>query len=101
MAVAVKLDDTNYFSSKTHLLANLRGYELVPFVESQMDTTDPSAIQQDQLLLGWLFAALSPAILSQVVAYTTSYNVWIALQKLFNAKSRSRKLHLRHELLHT
>lgn len=41
---------------------------------------------------------LSPSILSQVAAYTSLHDVWIALQNIFNAKLRSRKLQLWHEL---
>lgn len=97
-AAAIKLDESNFFSWKTQVLANLRGYELLHYVEAPVDKSDPAAVQQGQFLIGWIFSALSPSILSQVVAYTTSYEVWSALQHLINAKSRSRKLQLRHEL---
>lgn len=98
MATAIKLDDSIIFSWKAHTLANLRGYELLHFVDVPVDVSDSLAVQQDQLLMGWLFAALSPSILSQVATYTTSYDFWKALQNIFNAKSRSRRLQLRHEM---
>lgn len=42
--------------------------------------------------------ALSPSILCQVAVYTTSYDVWHAILNIFNAKSRSQRLQLQHEL---
>lgn len=97
-APAIKLDDNNFFSSKAHTLANLRGYELLHLIHAPVDESNSLAIQQDQLLLGWIFASLSPGILSQEAACSTSHDIWTVLQKLFNTKSRSRKLQLRHEL---
>lgn len=94
----VKLDENNFFSWKSHTLANLCGYELLDYIESPVNESDSHAVKQDQLLLGWLFSALSPSILSQVAAYVTSYDVWKALQNLYNTKSRSHELHLQNEL---
>lgn len=77
--------------------SDIRGYELLEFVDTPVDELDPLVVQQDQLLHGWLFSALSPSSLSQVAAYTSSHDVWSALQNIFNTKSRSRKLQLWHE----
>lgn len=98
VAATVKLDNSNFFSWKAQTVANLRGHDLLTFIEQPVDKENAVAVQQDQLLLGWLFSALSPTVLSQVASYTTSYEVWAALQGIFNIQSKSRKLQLRHEL---
>jgi len=89
---AIKLDESNFFSWKVHTLANLCGYELLDFIEAPVDTSDSAVVQQDQLLLGLLFSELAPSILSQVTAFTTSYDVWITLQHLFNEIQKSKTL---------
>lgn len=40
-------------------------------------------VQHDQLLLGWLLSTITTIFLSQVPAYTTSYDVWHDLQEKF------------------
>lgn len=63
-----------------------------------MTETDPSLTQQDQLLLAWLFSAISPSVLPQITACKTSFDVWSALAAIFNTKSKTRVLQLRNQL---
>lgn len=59
----VRLDRTNYFTWKAQTLAHLRGHELLEFIESPVAESNPNLIQQDQLLLAWLFSAISASVL--------------------------------------
>ncbi|KAL5722651.1 hypothetical protein ACHQM5_006144 [Ranunculus cassubicifolius] len=54
--------------------------------------------KQDQILLGWLLSSLSETVLAQVVGLNTSRDVWVALERHYSSKSKSRILHLRREL---
>lgn len=47
MAIAIKLDETNFFSWKAQTLTNLHGYELLQFVDTPMDDSDPFEVQQN------------------------------------------------------
>lgn len=54
----VRLDMMNYFTWKAHPLAHLREYELLPYIEHPIGEKDALIVQQDQLLLVWLFFAI-------------------------------------------
>lgn len=92
VAAMVKLDRSNFFSWKAQVIAHLRGYGLLDFFSSPVDLTNLLQVQQDQLLLGWLLSALSTTVLPQVASFTTSFEIWTALQDIFNLKSKSRRL---------
>lgn len=94
----VKLDRTNYFAWKAQVLTHLRGNELLRFIETAISDDDTVAIQQDQLLLGWIFSTLTPSVLPQVTPYSTSFTVWSALTGIFNAKSKTRILQVKNRL---
>lgn len=94
----VHLDRSNYFTWKAQILAHLQGYELLRFVEEAVTESGPSLAQQDQLLLAWLFLAISPSVLLQVTGHKTSREVWVALEEIFNTRSRSRILQLKYQL---
>lgn len=84
VVATVKLDGSNLFSWKAHTTAHLRGYYLLNYIESPVDKKDALVVQQDQLLLGWLLSSMSPAVLPQVEAFTSSIEVWTALQGIYN-----------------
>lgn len=94
----VRLDRNNYLVWKTHTTAHLRGYDLLYFMEKPVMVSNPSLIQQDQLLLAWLFSAISPSILPQITASRTSFEAWAMLEVIFNTRSKSRIIHLQNQL---
>lgn len=49
-------------------------------------------------MLGWIFLTITPLVLSQVTAYTTSFEVWTTLVAIFNVKSKTRILQLKNRL---
>lgn len=55
-------------------------------------------IQQDQLLLAWLFSAISTSVLPQIASHKTSHDLWTALGAIFNTRSKSRILQLKNQL---
>lgn len=71
----VKLDQGNFIAWEAHIKTILRGYDLLSYVEPSFVPLEDLDIRQDQLLLGWIFASLSPEILSQIVSYDTSAKV--------------------------
>lgn len=83
---------------KAHTLAHLRGYELLHFVEKLVTEDDPSLIQQDQLLLAWIFSAISVSMLHQITASRTSHKAWKMLKGIFNTRLKSRIIHLQNQL---
>lgn len=60
--------------------------------------TDPSLTQQDQLLLAWIFSAISASVLPQVTASRTSYEAWTTLEGIFNTRSKSRIIQFQNQL---
>lgn len=94
----VRLDRNDYFTWKVHTMSHLCGYELLQFIEKSITVDGPSMTQQDQLLLAWLFFAISTSLLPQVIIHKTSYKLWVALGQIFNTKLRTRILHLRNQL---
>lgn len=95
---AVRPDRNNCFVWKLHILSNLRGYELTEFVESNITASDPSLVRQDQLLLAWLFTAVSTPLLPLIASSHTSYEAWNILGGIFNTRSRSRIIQLQNQL---
>lgn len=80
------------------MLAHLRGYELLHFVEKPVTLCDPALTQQDQLLLTWLFSAITPSVLPQVTASQTSFEAWATLEGFFNTKSKTTVIQLQNQL---
>ncbi|GAV68517.1 UBN2_3 domain-containing protein [Cephalotus follicularis] len=87
--LSIKLTSTNYLIWRSQLLAFLRGYDLLSFVDGTtqppMKTLDDGSLnpaytawhKQDQLLLSWLFSSLTESIHAQVVGLDTSRSVWL------------------------
>lgn len=88
----VKLDRTSYFTWKAQVMMHLQGNGLLRFIEVEAGEDDVLAVQQDQLLFGWIFSTITPSVLLQVTPYMTSFKVWSALTGISNAKSKTRIL---------
>lgn len=63
-----------------------------------MTLIDPALTQQDQLLLVWLFSAISSLILPQVMISKTSFEAWTILEAIFNTRSKARIIQLQNQL---
>lgn len=94
----VKLDRSNYFAWEAQMITHLRGNGLLRFIETDIDTEDVVDSQQDQLLLGWIYSTITPSVLPQGTSYSTSFKVWTALTRIFNARSKTRILHNKNKL---
>ncbi|KAL8479736.1 hypothetical protein ACS0TY_026608 [Phlomoides rotata] len=105
----IKLTHSTYPSWRAHLIAFLRGHDLLGFIDgsSVCPTLDPSGsnaaivtswIRQDQLLLAAIFGSLVSNILSLVSSAPTSAEAWAVLTRLFASRFRSRVNQLKSEL---
>lgn len=56
-------------------------------------------INKEQEILSWLFIASTEDIHSQVLDCTFSHEVWIRLEKIYNATTRSRLMQLKFDLV--
>jgi len=90
----IQLDKDNYFSWEAQFSAMLRGFELMRYVEGNVDLSTPAARQQDQLILSWILTGVSMSILPQVVSYKTSAAIWQTLKRMYASSTQSRQLHL-------
>ncbi|GAV71752.1 UBN2_3 domain-containing protein [Cephalotus follicularis] len=99
--LSINLTSTNYLIWRFQLLALLRGYDLLSFVDGTtqppMKTLDDGSMnpvytawyKQDQLLLSWLFSSLTKSIHTQVVGLETSRSVWQFLNSAFASQSQA------------
>ncbi|KAL9426374.1 hypothetical protein AB3S75_033203 [Citrus x aurantiifolia] len=114
----VKLDRQNFMIWKSQVLPSILGNNLESLIngaklvptkflvqveEDQIVTTveNPEYIKwlrQDQFLLSWLLSTMTESVLSIVVQYTTSFEVWNALETLFASQSKARILQLKMQL---
>lgn len=105
----IKLTHTNYPSWRAHLVALLRGHDLLGFIDGtsvcpSIDSSGSNAasvtawIRQDQLLLAAIFGSLAPDVLPLVSSALTSAEAWGVLTRLFASRSRSRVNQLKSEL---
>ncbi|XP_042982037.1 uncharacterized protein LOC122311522 isoform X1 [Carya illinoinensis] len=93
------------------MIPYLKGQRLFHFVDgstappppllSDALTPNPDFLhwtQTDQIILSALISTLSDNLIAQVVGYSTSRQVWSALDKLFASQSQSRIIQLRYQL---
>ena len=55
-------------------------------------------LQQDQLVLSVLLSSLLEKVLSQVLFLSTSFDVWMDLERMFPSQSRARIMQIRLQL---
>ncbi|RVW68479.1 hypothetical protein CK203_060196 [Vitis vinifera] len=77
--ISVKLNSSNYPIWKAQALPYFRG-------------------QADSLILATLNASLTKDVLTQVMSYTTSREVWLALERTFSSIYRAKAIHIRTQL---
>ncbi|KAH7538420.1 hypothetical protein FEM48_Zijuj03G0197600 [Ziziphus jujuba var. spinosa] len=117
----MKLDEDNFILWKSQIIPSLRGHDLENFILSRgpmlTKNTDPEIeksegvvdgeeelnywIKQDQLLLGWIRAAISREVLRHLVGLQTTLNVWKTLETRYVSYSISQILSRRSQLQST
>ncbi|KAL9251846.1 Retrovirus-related Pol polyprotein from transposon RE1-like protein [Drosera capensis] len=116
-AVNIKLDHENYLLWKAQMMPFLRSQQLLGIVDGTIGapetmltvtTTDGATqvpnpayqnwLQQDQSVLSILLSSLSHDVLGRVLTLSTSYDVWVALERMFASQSRARIMHIRRQL---
>ncbi|OUZ99412.1 hypothetical protein BVC80_8537g10 [Macleaya cordata] len=108
--VTVKLDRSNFLLWHAQFLHFLQGYDLEGYVDGsnpcppqKLNNGSPNPAhstwrKQDKILLGWLLSSLTDSVLPTVVRYSTSADVWAALNRSFASKSEVHLLHMKKEL---
>jgi histone deacetylase 1/2 len=115
----VKLNHDNFLLWKAQLIPYFKGQDLFGYLDGSnikppklISVTHPESstisecinpayshwVRQDNLILSTLMTSLSEPILAQVVNYTTSKDVWYALEDTFSSRSRARTLQIRTQL---
>lgn len=90
----VQLDRDNYYSWEAQFLTMLHGFELMHYVEGNVDLTSSVACLQNHLILRWMLTDISSLILPQVASYRMSTEIQLCLQKLYASRTQTRQLHL-------
>jgi gag-polypeptide of LTR copia-type/GAG-pre-integrase domain len=112
--IHTKLDNENFLLWKSQIYHVLRGHGLIGFLDGSRSAPDPTVagangtsspnpkheswIQQDQLILAWLFSSISPSILSQIARCQSSAEAWRALNHLHSSQSMAKILDLKLQL---
>ena len=112
----VKLNLDNFLMWKAQLVPYFKGQDLFGYLDGSIpkppkliSVTHPETsavserlnsaythwVRQDNLILSTLMTSLSESVLAQVVNYTTSKDVWNALEDTFSSRSRARTLQTR------
>jgi len=106
-ALSLKLTDDNFLVWSQQVLAQVEGLNLLSFLESPLTpsrflfgtTVNPAFLlhkQQDNLLVAWLLASMSPSMLTQMVGLRFAYLTWDKLNVYYASHTRAkiRKLKL-------
>ena len=111
----IKLDRSNYMIWKSQILSSVRangledlldGSKTSPdqFLQSETESISGDAElnpayttwkRKDQLLLSWLMSSISIEILSLVVNFETSLELWTSLKQQFGYETSAKKVHLK------
>ena len=105
--LSLKLTDDNFLVWSQQVLAQVEGLNLLSFLESPLTpsrflsgtTVNPAFLlhkQQDNLLVAWLLASMSPSMLTQMVGLRSAYLIWDKLNVYYASHTRAkiRKLKL-------
>ena len=108
----IKLDRDNYLLWKNQLLNVIIANGLEEFIDGtspcpskfldlQRQVLNPQYSYWQRLnrfIMSWLYSSLTEAMASQIVGYSTAFEIWNALERRFAANNRSRIIELRTEL---
>lgn len=113
-----KLDRMNYSIWRANVLDSLDAFEMKHFVlapnpppatvTTVATTTAPASTtsnpdylvwkRRDKFILLWMRTTISAALLGYVIKAETSHATWIAVEKMFQAHSRARSMHIKQQL---
>jgi gag-polypeptide of LTR copia-type len=112
--IHTSLHQENFLLWKSQVFPVLRGHGLLGFLDDTKPApptnltnaqgifqTNPAYepwVQQDQLILAWIFSSISPSILNQVVRCETSAQVWSTLNQFYSSQSIAKTLDLKLQL---
>jgi hypothetical protein len=78
---------------------------LIPLPSPSEDSPDTVAkpayltwLQQDQMVLSTIVSTISDGLISQVISYSTSYEVWNALERMYSSQSRAQIMQVHYQL---
>ena len=117
--ISFKLNFSNYPIWKAQALSYFRGQAVfgyldgtIPIPPQEIDALHPSIgviikipnpqylqwFRQDSLILATINASLTEDVLTQVMAYTTSQEVWLTLEQTFSSISHAKAIQIRTQL---
>lgn len=92
----IQLEKDNYYSRVAQFSAMLERFELMPYVEGNVDLdSSPIAWQHYKLIVSWILTGISPSILPQVVSFRTFAGVWLCLQWMYSSATETQQMNLR------
>lgn len=107
--VSIKLDDENFHTWKQQALGTIKGFRLQKFISEAQKGGMPKKFsndedeelrkisfeyenweQQDQLILTWLLASMSPNLHTRMVGYDYAYQIWKKIEVFFASQTRAK-----------
>jgi hypothetical protein len=117
--ISIKLNSFNYLVWKAQTLPYFRGHGVFGYIDStisippqEINALHPSTgarikilnphyiqwLHQDSLILATINASLTEDVFTQIMSYTTSHEVWLALKRTFSSISRAKTIWIRTQL---
>ena len=104
--VTVKLSSTNFLLWRSQVVPLLQCQKYYGYIDGSTlmpsATTDSTAYnlwkQNDQLVMSLLLSSLTEEALSITIGFTTSRDIWNAIETAFSHKSKARELQIKDEL---
>jgi len=117
--MTIKLHSSNYPVWKAQVVPYFCGHDLygyldgtIPIPLKEIDISDSTTgtsqtipnplynqwLRQDSLILATINSSLTEDVLTQVMSYTTSREVWLALENNFSSLSRAKVIQIRTQL---
>jgi len=109
--ISIKLNSSNYPVWKAQTLPYFRGHDVFGYIDStipispqEIDALHPSTcarikildphyiqwLYQDSLILATINASLTEDVLTQIMSYTISHEVWLTLERSFSSISHAK-----------
>ena len=113
--ITVNLHSSNYPVWKAQVVPYFRGHDLYGYLDGtisippkEIDISDSTTginqtlpnplyhqwLRQDSLILATINSSLTKDVLTQVMSYTTSREVWLALENNFSSLSRAKVMQI-------
>ena len=111
----IKLSATNFSLWKSQLIPLLQCQDCIGFIDGSLQqpsetitedgtsTVNPEFLDwklKDQRILSLLLSSLTEEAMAAAVGLATSRDVWVALERVFSHRSKTREIRLKDELQH-